>query len=71
MDEYIQYFVVNKELNMSPGKIAVQVAHASTMITYRKDYINNWIGWFNNDQKKIVLKGKEKDLLNLLNQLPY
>ncbi len=29
----VQYYVVNESLNMSPGKIAAQVAHAATTLT--------------------------------------
>lgn len=32
-DEIVQYFVVNKDLNMSAGKIAAQVAHIATLTT--------------------------------------
>ncbi len=37
-DELIMYFIVNKELNMSPGKIATQVAHT---LTHYLNYIKN------------------------------
>ena len=67
-NEIVQYFVVNKELNMSPGKIAVQVAHVATIITIKhiEDYM--FWKWFNSDQKKIILKGKQKDLERLIKQ---
>ena len=67
MDEIVQYFVVNKDLGMSTGKTSAQVAHVATMIavhfamidTDNKDF---WY-WYNIDnQKKIILQGKQKDL---------
>lgn len=83
-DEIVQYFVINKEFNMSPGKLASQVAHVATIITKKyteldcyckanlyiseTDFDNMviWNKWFNTDQKKIILHGKEKDLLKLI-----
>jgi len=70
-DELVQYFVVNKELNMSPGKIAAQVAHVATNITYNEHGTEDWEEWFENDQPKIVLRGKEKDLLKLIEMGAY
>ena len=73
-NELIQYFIVNQELNMSPGKIAAQVAHVATFITYYESYNPNpkcvlFQQWFNNyAQKKIILRGKQKDLEKLVNQ---
>lgn len=34
--EIVQYIVVNQELEMSPGKIAAQVAHAGLLIGMRQ-----------------------------------
>lgn len=77
-DEIVQYFVVNSELNMSTGKIAAQVAHVTTLIT--KDFLLNeqqilnqediqlFYKWLINNQTKIILKAKEKDLLKLIEQ---
>ena len=74
-DELILYFIVNQELNMSKGKIAVQVAHVATIIAYDNLYNCqngyehvNFIKWYNSDQKKIVLRGKQKDLEKLVEQ---
>jgi PTH2 family peptidyl-tRNA hydrolase len=81
-DELVQYFVINSELNMSPGKIAVQVAHVAVIIIFsRKDlsfisksnieeYNNNKRikDWYKKDQKKIILRGKQKDLEKLVEQ---
>lgn len=77
-DEIVQYFVVNSELDISAGKVAAQVAHAATIIT--KDYLLNeqslidsnciqtFNEWLENNQTKIILKAKEKDLLKLITQ---
>jgi PTH2 family peptidyl-tRNA hydrolase len=65
-DELASYFVVNSELNMSAGKVAVQVAHVTTIIAV--DYCDQDIfwKWYQTDQKKIILKGKQKDLEKLI-----
>lgn len=70
-DEIVQYYVVNKELNMSTGKIAVQVAHVAIMIALDggNGKIPKFHDWYTNyDQKKIILKGKQKDLEKLIKQ---
>jgi peptidyl-tRNA hydrolase len=73
-DELIQYYVVNndliKEYDMSPGKIAAQVAHVATIIAI--DNMNNidrtkFYNWMEEGQKKIVLRGNQKDLEKLVN----
>ena len=73
MDEIVQYFVVNSEIDISKGKLAVQIAHASTMIIMdiclfkntkkNMDLLWNWYSNYN--QKKIILRGKLKDLIKL------
>lgn len=70
-DELVQYFVVNKDLVMSPGKIAAQVAHVATIITYTLRDTETWNEWYENDQPKIILRGKEKDLLKLIEEGAY
>ena len=80
MDELVQYIIVNKDLNMSPGKIAAQVGHVCTICTYH--YMTNgkdttWGSiknvdrekfekWYKGEQKKIVLAGHQKDLEKLV-----
>jgi len=64
-NELIQYYVVNSELNMSTGKIAAQVAHASMLIALDYQNDSRFINWKNNNMKKIILKGKHKDLIKL------
>ena len=80
-DEIVQYFIINSELNLSPGKACAQVAHVATLITqdiYYTDKYNSahyyaklatWNEWISKyNQKKIILRGKEKDLHKLIKQ---
>lgn len=68
-DEIVQYYVVNKELNMSPGKIAAQVAHVATHIALACGDLIQFYSWLDKyNQKKIILKGKQKDLERLIGQ---
>lgn len=72
MEELIEYIVVNKDLKMSPGKIAAQVGHVCTICAHHyitnlnKDWNNKFLAWFEKDQKKIVLEGHQKDLEKLI-----
>ncbi|EDL64254.1 aminoacyl-tRNA hydrolase [Bacillus sp. SG-1] len=74
--EVVQYFIVNKELNMSAGKIAAQTAHAATISTIdllsdRSSFANfreDFIEWYQAGMTKIVLRGKQKDLEKLAEQ---
>jgi PTH2 family peptidyl-tRNA hydrolase len=61
--EYKQAIVVRQDLKMSKGKTAAQVAHASV-----SSYINTkkrkpeWAGsWYEEGQKKVVLKANSMD----------
>lgn len=67
-DELVQYFIVNKEVSMSRGKIASQVAHVATIIAVECSDSANFVNWYVGQQKKIILQGKEKDLLKLIEQ---
>lgn len=67
-EEIIEYFVVNSELNMSAGKVAAQVGHVATIIAVENS-IKRWDlfwQWYESDQKKIILRGKQKDLEKLI-----
>ena len=69
-DEIVQYYIVNKDLKMSAGKMSAQVAHVATMIAVyyamlEDDNTDFWL-WYNIDnQKKIILEAKQKDLEKL------
>jgi len=75
--EVLQYYIVNTDLNMSVGKIAVSVGHINTLTTI--DIPSNWreredlvySEWVDNGMKKIVLKANTKTIEKLLNKFPY
>ncbi|MEE5181102.1 peptidyl-tRNA hydrolase [Bacillus subtilis] len=69
-DEIVQYIVVNKELGMSTGKVSAQVAHVAMMMGIHYGMVDNdnddfWFWYTCNEQKKIILQGKQKDLEKL------
>lgn len=68
-NEFIQYHVVNKELNMSKGKVAAQVGHGSTTYAVHFNDTERFKEWFKSNQKKVILSGKEKDLYKLMNDV--
>jgi len=57
--------VVRTDLKLSPGKLAVQVAHASVSCALEaKRSKERWFKeWYNEGQKKVVLKVKDIDSL--------
>ena len=68
----IQTFLVNTDLKMRKGKIAVQVAHGETL--YMSDVYSplheemkecNW-AWIDGGMHKIVLKSTEKEMLGII-----
>ena len=65
-DEIIEYFIVNSELNMSAGKVAAQIGHVATIIAVEYCDQDIFWKWYQNDQKKIILRGKQKDLEKLI-----
>lgn len=74
-DEIVQYYVVNQELNMSPGKLAAQIAHAATWMALDlaspvsskfPEYHDYFKQWFREGMKKVVLRGRQSDLEQLI-----
>lgn len=71
-DELVMYLVVNidliREYSMSSGKIAAQVAHGATMISFKYSQEDFYKEWYadGRHQKKIVLRAHEKDLKKLI-----
>ncbi len=60
--------VIRKDLKLSPGKTAVQVAHAAVSCSiYAKKNNTQWFNaWFKEGQKKVVLKAKDLAELYIL-----
>jgi PTH2 family peptidyl-tRNA hydrolase len=66
MWEFKQVIVIPEDVEMSPGKLGVQVAHASiTPILKNMDLLDDIKGWFDDgkQQKKVVLKIKNRTKL--------
>ena len=68
-----QYIIINSDLNMSPGKIAGQAAHASVGYAYKSSNAIKRLGldiWFSDcNQRKIVVKLSEKELIKTMKRL--
>lgn len=67
--ELVQYYIVNKDLNMSAGKIAAQVAHVADDIAdeiisnkiFDFEAYQNYRSWKEEYcQKKIILGGHQR-----------
>lgn len=73
-NELVQYYIVNKDLGMSPGKIAGQVGHVCRRISdwYKScSYIDiqKYNSWINNySEKKVILEAHQKTLEKLKEQ---
>jgi len=68
--KYKQVIVVRKDLKMSPGKLAVQVAHGSIAAAERaRNERKEWLkAWLTEGQKKVVTKAEEDELHELRDQ---
>ncbi|AEO93584.1 peptidyl-tRNA hydrolase [Bacillus phage G] len=71
--EIVQYHIVNSDLikayNVPSSKMSVQIGHGCTIIAVEYGHTNlfkEWYGERGNKQKKIVLRGKEKELNKLI-----
>ncbi len=70
MIEYKQVIAVRTDIEMSKGKLAVQVAHAAVTAAFTAYKNPRWRRWFEEwwitGQKKVVVKGGgEKELLEI------
>ena len=65
--KYKQVIIVRADLKMSPGKLAVQVAHGSIAAAERaRSERKDWLkGWLAEGQKKVVVKSDEDGLHEL------
>ena len=74
-NELIQYYIVNKDLGMSTGKISAQVGHVVRRISdwfnnnasqSELDKYNKWVNEFS--EKKIILEAHQKTLEKLVDK---
>lgn len=68
MEEIVQYFIVNGELKMTPGKAAAQVAHAATQSALIYQTREQFLDWLRTGQTKIILKGNQEELETLVDE---
>jgi PTH2 family peptidyl-tRNA hydrolase len=63
--EYKLVVAVRQDLDMTKGKMAVQVAHASVIASMKCKSTNaKWFrSWYNEGQKKIVVKADDVEML--------
>ncbi|MGC9012511.1 peptidyl-tRNA hydrolase Pth2 [Thermogladius sp.] len=67
-EDYKQVVIVRSDLNMSRGKLAVQVAHASLMAAFEayRERREWFTAWWESGQKKVVVKvSSEGELIEL------
>ena len=78
-NELVMYFIVNKDLEMSKGKVAAQVAHS--LVEYfnyvlyslhnklrhidNGEEVDKYDNWLKQNEKKIILKAKQSVLEKL------
>ena len=62
--------IVRNDLGISKGKMAAQVAHAAVNCAFKskKSDSSNFKKWFDEGQKKVVVKGHNESSLNKLQQ---
>lgn len=73
MGEYKQVIAVRTDLKISPGKLAVQVAHAAVeavIICMESQRCREWLDlWREQGMKKVVVKGGgEENLVRIYNR---
>jgi PTH2 family peptidyl-tRNA hydrolase len=68
--KYKLVIVVRKDLNLSSGKLAVQVAHAAVTCaaTAKKETPKWYKAWFSEGQKKVVCKVQSVEDLHALRE---
>lgn len=66
--EYKLVVVIRDDLHMSPGKLAVQVAHAavSCAVEAKAKRADWFASWYREGQRKVVLRAKDLDELRVL-----
>lgn len=80
-DPIVQYYIIRSDIQMSPGKVAAQVAHGAMMFLLRYQQLLNYHSgdyierlklteeWLNGSFRKVTLKGDSKDFARLTKEL--
>ena len=66
MSEIVQYIIVRRDLEMTHGKMAAQVAHASLASVYPYMFDKYVVEWLNGPFAKIILRAKNRNHLEKL-----
>jgi PTH2 family peptidyl-tRNA hydrolase len=68
IEEYKMVIVVRGDIKLSPGKMAAQVAHAAVNCAFsaKKNYKDWFDGWYDEGQKKVVVRVKNMEELREL-----
>jgi PTH2 family peptidyl-tRNA hydrolase len=71
MMEHKMVIVVRKDLKLSPGKMAAQVAHAAVncALSAKRRQPDNFDAWYDEGQKKVVVKAKDLEEMFLIKSL--
>jgi len=67
-EEPVMYIVVNKEVKMSPGKLAAQVAHSAVKASEEGNRTKWWESWYFGSYTKIILKASEFEMKELMDK---
>lgn len=64
---YKMYYIMRKDLNMSPSKLAVQIGHGTALMFLNQALKEPLIDWFtcNNMKKVVVSIDNEEKMINL------
>ncbi len=67
-EEFKMVIAVRGDIKLSPGKMAAQVAHAAVNCAFsaKKNYKKFFKGWYDEGQKKVVVKVKNMEELREL-----
>lgn len=74
MSDYAMYILVNKDIEMSPGKLAGQVAHAAVdyLLLNRRVYTgNDFLYWKETPEKTKIILYAKSSLLEELEKANY
>ena len=63
--EFVQYILLNNELNLPESVYSVHIAHACTICAMKENKEEKFNLWFNGKQKIIILDAPQKDMEKL------